>query len=371
MPNVFVNVKEIARNVLPRLEENLVMPNLCYNDYSNDFVSGKGATIQVRKPVILEAKDFVAASGVQVQDVNDQTVDVTLDKFADVSVEFGAVEHAVNVDSLDRQFIEPAAVALAEKINKEGLALAREIPYGIGTIGTTPSTLAAFADAAKVLNQNKAPMTERYGVWDPEANAKFQQLGDLVNAEKSGSTEALRAGSIGKVFGLENYMAQSIAVDEVAAGAGTVLVDHSGGYAAGVKEIHVDGVTTALAAGDLLKIGDHYYTVKTAGALSTADQDITLTYGLLKAVADNAAITIATASKAAVNNIVFHKNAFAFVTRPLTTPAGVESYTTSHNGITLRVTRGYDMTYKKDMLSMDVLYGYKAIYPELAVRVFG
>lgn len=63
--------------------------------------------------------------------------------------------------------------------------------------------------------------------------------------------------------------------------------------------------------------------------------------------------------------------AFAFVTRPLTVPAGVESYVTSYNGITLRVTRGYDMKYKKDMFSMDVLYGYATMYEELAERVLG
>ena len=70
-------------------------------------------------------------------------------------------------------------------------------------------------------------------------------------------------------------------------------------------------------------------------------------------------------------NLVFHENAFAFVTRPLIAPAGVESYVTSYNGISLRVVRGYNMQYKKEMLSMDVLYGYKTMYPELACRVLG
>ena len=70
-------------------------------------------------------------------------------------------------------------------------------------------------------------------------------------------------------------------------------------------------------------------------------------------------------------NLVFHPHAFAFVTRPLSAPAGVESYVTTYNGISLRVVRGYDIRYKKEMLSMDVLYGFKAVYPELAVRYLG
>lgn len=368
MSNSFLSVKEIARQALPRLIENLVFPNLVYKDYSGDFQVGKGATIQVRKPVMLTAQTF--SSTTSAQDIKEQSVDVTLDTLADVSVEYGAVAAATSVDDLNRLFIEPAAVALATKINRDGLKLAANVPYMVGTAGTTPDGLDDFANAAKVLNEHNVPTTERYGVWDPAANAAFQQLAALVNAEKSGTTEALRAGAIGRVFGIDNYMAQGIA-KYTKTGAGTVLVDNSGGYAAGTKQIHVDGVSTALAVGDRITIGSspvRQYVIVAAGELSTADQDITLDHGLEDAVADNAAITLI---GNAVQNLVFHRNAFAFVTRPLDTPKGVEAYTTSYNGISLRVVRGYDMTYKKDMLSMDVLYGYKAIYPELACVVLG
>ena len=83
----------------------------------------------------------------------------------------------------------------------------------------------------------------------------------------------------------------------------------------------------------------------------------------------NAGVTVVADHTA---NLAFNPNAFAFVTRPLV-PAkgGAESYTTSYNGISLRVTVGYDMKYKKEMLSMDVLYGYKTMYEELATRVLG
>ena len=50
---------------------------------------------------------------------------------------------------------------------------------------------------------------------------------------------------------------------------------------------------------------------------------------------------------------------------------GVESYVTHYNGVSLRVVRGYDMQHKREMLSMDVLYGFKTLYPELAVRALG
>ena len=63
MANEFLTLQTIARQALPRLIENLVFPNLCYRDFSNDF-SDLGDTIRVRKPVVLTAEEFDAANGV-------------------------------------------------------------------------------------------------------------------------------------------------------------------------------------------------------------------------------------------------------------------------------------------------------------------
>lgn len=278
MANTFLTVKEIARQAMPRLIENLVMPNLMHRDFSNDFVLGKGATIQVRKPVALTAKEFTGA--IETQGINEQSIDVTLDKLATVDVEFSAIERATNVDDLNRIFIEPAAIALAEKINTDGLALFAGVS---ATASAAAASLSPFSQAAKVLNKAKVPVTPRYGVWSPDAQADFQTVSAIVNAEKSGTTEALRNGSIGRIFGIDNYMAQGV-------------------------------------SGDML-------------------------------------------------GVVFHPYAFAFVTRPLSVPAGVECYVTSYNGITLRVTRGYDINAKKEICSMDVLYGFKIMDERLAVKI--
>lgn len=371
MGNEFLSIKNIARQALPRLIENLVFPNLIYRDYSDAYEVGKGATIQVRKPVVLTAQDFNGT--VSAQDVKETSVEVTLDKLATVDVEFGAIARATSVDDLNRLFIEPAAAALATKINDDGLALYKDIPNAVGTSGSTPTTLAIFANAAKILDDNKAPTTQRHGVWNPTCMAAFRQIGDIVNAEKSGATSALRAGSIGNIFGIDNYMSQGVKT------ATSGNVTPGGTSASGVKvktavtaddEITLVSNASASAtltgkvmAGDILTIdGKQYLATETAEA-SSNEIDVTLDRPIT--VSANTAVSIAAGGG---QNLVFHENAFAFVTRPLSTPAGVESYVTSYNGISLRVVRGYDMTYKKEMLSMDVLYGYKTMYPELAVR---
>jgi len=285
MANTFLTVQEIARQALPLLHDNLVFPALTYKDYSGEF-QAKGDTIQVRKPAKFTANEFEGT--ISTQDTTEGSVLVTLDKIADVSTVLTSKEMSLNIEDFTAQILQPAMMAIAEKINRDGLALYKDITNTTGTAGTTPSTLADIAGAAKVLNQNKAPMEGRAAVWDAEALAAFQVLDPVVHAEKSGSTAALREGSIGRLLGIDNYMSQAVAND---------------------------GEFTA--------------------------------------------------------NMVFHKNAFAFVNRPLEVAHGAESYVTSYNGLSLRVTMGYDIQTKQQTLSIDCLYGYKTLYPELAVVVKG
>ena len=287
MANTFLTCQEIARAALPLLHDNLVFPALTYKDYSGEF-QAKGDTIQVRKPAKFTANEFTDT--ISAQDTTEGSVLVKLDKIADVSTVLTAKEMALNIEDFTAQVIQPAMMAIAEKINRDGLALYKDITNSVGTAGTTPGTLADIAAAGKVLNQNKAPMEGRAAVWDAEALAAFQVLDAVAHADKSGTTAALREGSIGRLLGFDNYMSQAVAEDA------------DGGYTA---------------------------------------------------------------------NLAFHKNAFAFVNRPLEPARGVESYVTSYNGLSIRVTMGYDIQTKKQTLSVDCLYGYKTLYPELACVVKG
>ena len=112
---------------------------------------------------------------------------------------------------------------------------------------------------------------------------------------------------------------------------------------------------------------NYVVTEDSAAAASNAITGVKV-YPAMPDIKDNADVTLAGSHTA---NLGFHPSAFAFVTRPLVNPSGVESYVTSYNGVSLRVVKGYNMQYKKETLSMDVLYGYKTMYPELAVRAMG
>ncbi|MBE5783267.1 MAG: P22 coat protein [Clostridiales bacterium] len=370
MANSFITVKDFARAALPRLIEHLVFPNLIHKDYSDDFSARRGDTVQVRKPVVLEAKDFDPAQGVSTQDIVETTVDVTLDKIATVDVGIEALQGAANVDDLTRVFIDPAAAALAQKINADGLKLYQDVYASCGAPGTTPASLSVMADVRKRLNQLKAPVSGRVAVWDPEADAAFTALDPIVHAEKSGSTQALREGSIGRVMGMEHFMSQAVKLHETGITAAQDVKVY-GVVEDGATSLSLSGTSLSgkLVKGDLIKIGEATYAVTqdSEDAKSNMITNVQLSPALPK-LANGTSVTLLPSHTA---NLAFHPMAFAFVTRPLTAPGGVESYVTHYNGISLRVVRGYDMQHKREMLSMDVLYGFKTLYPELAVRVLG
>ncbi len=362
MAEMNFTVKQIARETLPRLIDNLVFPNLVYKDLSKAFTAKQGDTVGVRRPVKLSAEEFDEASGVSPVGFTGDMIDVKLDKIATVDMEISAIEAACDFDSLTRLFIEPAAAALAEKINRDGLALYKDIPAVKGVAGTTPDGLDDLAEAAFALDMLRVPTDARCAVWDPLTTSKLKQIPAVVNAEKCGTAKALRTGSIGRIFGVDNYMSQGIYDHE------TELSSVSFKVKADVVESDKVVVTAASASGtahkgDIITVNGVTYTVTEDAAVS-GNEAVLSVYPKISAKA-NDAVAFTPSHKA---NLVFHPNAFAFVTRPLSAPAGVESYVTTYNGISLRVVRGYNMKHKKEVLSMDILYAFKTIYPELAVR---
>lgn len=360
--NHFLTTKTIAREALPILESNLVFPALIHKDFSGEF-SKQGDTVQVRKPPVYSANEF--DGNISIQDVNEGEVLVKLNKIADVSVELTAKEMALNAEDFTKQVIEPAMVALAEKINADGLALYKDIPYAYGTAGTTPSTLADLAGGAKILNDNKAPIVGRGAVWNTEAIANFQVLPALVNAEKCGSTEALKEGAIGRVFGVDHYFSQQ--VPNHVAGTFSPSAETTARNSGNGRAMFSGSMTGTLKYGDLLRIGKGTYTV--LENLDANDSQISVAISPALAPEDENCTVSPVGNHTA--NLMFQRSAFGFVTRPLEEARGADSYVTTYNGLSVRVTMDYNIATKKQTLSIDTLYGFKTLYPELAVRVLG
>jgi hypothetical protein len=88
---------------------------------------------------------------------------------------------------------------------------------------------------------------------------------------------------------------------------------------------------------------------------------------------DGAAITfVGAASSQYAQNLVYHKDAITFATADLLLPQGVDMASRQvHNGISLRVVRQYDINNDRLPCRIDVLYGYSAVRPQMAARIWG
>jgi hypothetical protein len=207
----------IARQALASLYESLVMVPLVYTDVSSEFTTQKiGNAVNIRKPATFVAKDFVRANGIELQDATEGSVQVSLDKISDVSFAVTSEELSLDIVDFDTQFLTPAMMALAQKIDRAILSLRDDITQvaglpGVPAVGFEHSKPEVLIEAGRQFDINLLPETERHAVVGPTAKANWLNSEIVKHADKSGSTEALRRGSIGTdLFGFDVYQTQNI-----------------------------------------------------------------------------------------------------------------------------------------------------------------
>jgi hypothetical protein len=129
----------------------------------------------------------------------------------------------------------------------------------------------------------------------------------------------------------------------------------------------------------------HNWAVTADNADTGADMTLAITpsvvYGATNAQSNVDALPLTTAALAFVGtessvypqNLIFHPNAFALVTVPIEMPANVwgARETDQDAGISIRVVKQYDIDADEEIIRLDILYGVKTLYPELAVRLWG
>ena len=111
-------------------------------------------------------------------------------------------------------------------------------------------------------------------------------------------------------------------------------------------------------------------TLKFAPALYTASHPLATVTAF---PANDADITmLGSAASQYPQNLAYHRDAITFATADLIMPQGVDMASRQvHNGISMRIVRQYDINNDRLPCRVDVLYGYKVIRPEMAVRLWG
>ena len=402
MANSLLTIDMITRKSLEILENNLVITRNVNRQYDDSFaVEGAkiGSTLRIRLPDRALVTDGAA---LQAQDDNEQYTTLTVSSQKHIGVQFTSAELTMQLDDFAERVLKPRISQLASTVDADVANAYASIGNSVGTPGTTPATALVLLQAQQKLNENAATMSPRYATVNPAANAGLVNgLSGFFNPTDTISRQ-FKNGMMGEnVLGYEEVnMSQSIKMHTC----GTR--DATGGTLS--ASVSTQGATTIAITGaganDTVKAGD-VFTVSGCYAVNPQTRESTGSLFQFVATANvtldasgagnitvapiyTAANALATvdsfpASGADVvfvgaaggqyaQNLVYHRDAIAFATADLLLPGGVDMASRAvHNGISLRVVRQYDINNDRMPCRVDVLYGYSAIRPQMAARIWG
>lgn len=411
MANTTLTADIIAAEAVTILENEMVMGNLVYRGYEEEFnknINGHkvGETVSVRRPT-----DFTVRTGATaaVQDVVEGKLPVTVDTQIGVDFKFTSEDLTLQIGSLSERVIKPAMVQLANYIDRDLLSLAKYVPQHVTIPSGGINSFDDFALAPTLMDKMAIPQDDRYAVLSPTDH--WALLGSQAALYMQDVAKgAYRNASVGKIGGVDTYMSQNVYQHTTGARTGTDVTDttsesyNAGHTWANVKDsttvtFHIDGMASDTAgyykAGDTFTIATVYdvnpvtkqsngvlkkFVVMsdTTSASSEADVSIwppIITSGAQQnvsapALLDGLTVTYqGVASTAYTQNLFFRKNAFSLVMVPLVKPPGaVEVARKSYKGISVRVIPYYDGTNDVSNWRLDILYGKTVVDPRQAVR---
>ncbi|HEX4133644.1 MAG TPA: P22 phage major capsid protein family protein [Bryobacteraceae bacterium] len=200
-------VKLVAADALPALVGNLVMGNLVNRDYEPTLAQA-GDTVNVPIAPQLVANNLADVTGTGNATVTPQNpslgnAQIVLNTHAEATFQIPDVTKVLAVPDLLRVYMQPAVVAIAEKIEGDLLNLYAGFSANapLGTAGT-PITEALLDQAETSLFQSKVPSNApKFLVVDSNTYSAMRQIPRFSEFQNTGEAglRALVDGTIGKI----------------------------------------------------------------------------------------------------------------------------------------------------------------------------
>lgn len=400
-------LKEVGREY----ENNLKFIANVTKKYSDEYEQAGakvGNTINYRIPQYWGVSDGQA---LDLQNILDQTVPISLTNQKHVDMGWSAWQETTEVEDVKRRYIDKAAASLASVIDALAFAnVYRAVYQRIGTPGTTPTTNLVYLQAKRKLKDMSVPADDSIvAVLDTEQQVQLVNANFAIFNPASAISENWRRGMFGRgSLGIaEWYEDQNRPL--FTTGASTTSSPRINGASQTGSTLNTNGWgsgTTNLKNGDCFKIAGVYSVNKlskvSTGRLQefvvTADtSDSTgaiaslpispplITSGPLQTVSNSpaasAVITLwdmadggTQAATVSPTGMLFHPEAFAFVTADLARPAGNATFTSIASparGVSFRMAEAWDPQTDQNITRIDTIVGAAALRPEWAARVQG
>jgi len=413
MSNNLLTISMITNEALMVLENELTFSSEVDRNYDDQFaVSGAkiGNTLNVRRP-----GRFIGTTGpaLNVEDFNETSVPVTLSTQFHVDTQFTTSDLTLSLDMFSDRVLKPAVAAVANKIDFDGLTMAKNSTANIvGTAGTPPTSLLTYLTAGAYLDAEGAPRDGRRscivepftgativdslkGLFVPSDVIGKQYQKGMMGRDSAGMNWKMDQNVVNQTFG-------SYSTATLACATTTATGFLSTGWAqTSTIALTATTATAGLKQGDVIQIAGLYavnpqnrsaygsgklrnfvvtsdVTVATSGTTSVTVSPAVITGGQFQntVVTSTSATAVVTpfnnTGTVSPQNIVMHKNAFTLATADLELPDGVVFAGRASDkelGLSLRVIRQYTINNDSIPTRVDVLYGWAPLYPELACRV--
>ena len=410
MSNNLLTISKITNEALMVLENELTFTNNVTREYDDQFaVTGAkiGNTLNVRRP-----GRFIGTTGpaLNVEDFNETSVPVTLTTQFHVDTQFTSQDLALSLDAFSDRILKPAIAAIANKMDYDGLLMAKNnVANIVGTAGTPPTGLITYLTGQAYLDSEGAPRDGRRsiviepftsativdslkGLFVPSDVIGKQFTKGMMGRDSAGANWYMDQNVVSQTFGSYSGKTLSVATDSASFGIAT-------GWAQTSTITLVASQALTLNQGDVIQIAGVYgvnpqnrqnygklrnfvvtatTAVATGGGTSVIVSPAIITGGQFQNV-----VVTATSSTAVVTpfnntgtvspqNLIFHKNFATVATADLELPDGVHFAGRASDkdlGLSIRVVRQYTINNDSIPTRLDVLYGWAPLYPELACRV--
>ncbi len=424
--NGLLNISMITTEALRVLENQLTFTRNISREYDDKFAregAKIGTTLNVRRPV-----QYIGRTGqaLSVENSIETTVPLVLNTQRGVDMSWSSAELELSIDDFSERFITPAVASVSNHIDLDGLALANSVYWSVGVPGVPNTNLATYLAAKNKLDLAACPKGgQRSFSLDPIAEGNVVQgLLTLFNPQGTISKQ-YESGYMGEAIGFKWGMDQNVAAHTFGPGGGTPAVNGAGQGLTAPPTVPEYSPANAFGPGTLvtngwpdtmspLNVGD-VFTIQgvfavnpqsrqstnqlaqfTVAAPTLTDGSGNLTITMYPALyvsgqyqnvtgspANGALIFPVANSTTATNGSVvyagaspqalgYHKDAFTFASADLPLPRGVDMaarVSDKQLGISIRMVRAYDITVDFFPCRLDVLYGWAALRPELAVRI--
>jgi len=410
MSNNLLTISKITNEALMVLENELTFTGQVDRNYDDQFavVGAKiGQTVNVRRP-----GRFIGAVGPQlvVEDFNETSVPVTLSTQFQVSTQFTTQDLALSLDMFSDRILKPAIATVANKMDRDGLLVAKNNTANIvGTAGTAPTGLITYLTAAAYLDSEGAPRDGRRsctiepftsstivdslkGLFVPTAEISSQYTKGLMGRDSGGMNWYMDQNVYSQTFG--SYASATLSCNVTTA---TGFLTSGWAYSSNIT-IGATSAAATLNQGDTFTIAGVFavnpqnrqsygklrnFVVQSTTAIgSGGTATVTVVPAVITAgqfqnvsVTTTGSQTVTPFNNTGVTspqNILMHRNAFTLACADLELPEGVHFAGRASDkelGLSIRVVRQYTINNDSIPTRLDVLYGWAPLYPELACRI--